>query len=60
MATGRLWGNRRITTAKAQRAIDALMALVHTSDWAALDSDVKTAIHNACEALTTVRDAGRT
>lgn len=59
MATGRSWGNRRITPAKAQHAIDALMALVETGDWAGLDPDVKTAINDACEALTAVRESTR-
>lgn len=58
--TGRRWGNRRITGRKAQRAIDALMALVQTCDWGDVDADDRAAIHGACRALTRMRDSAKT
>jgi hypothetical protein len=56
----RRWPRRHITGGKAQRALDALMALVQTCDWADVDADDKAAIHGACSALTRMRDAAKT
>lgn len=59
VTTTRRWQRRHITPVKAQRAIDALMAVVQTSEWDDVDADTKRTIHGACSALTAIRDARR-
>jgi hypothetical protein len=49
MTDNRRWSRRRTTGPKAQRALDALMALVHIRDCPYLDPDAR-------RASTTVRD----
>lgn len=60
MTPGRRWGRRKITPVKAQRALDAIMALVQTSDWADVDHDTRRTIDDACREITRLRDATTT